>query len=713
MKTHLLEITELYKLAGTSVEISSASRTADTAALTFLLDDVQQKAPWSFGDAVTLTENGEVVFYGYVTEEPDISIDAGGISCSTTLSNIVALVDATPYTDAQSFKDVVTNKTRLVSAKTTINKVLSHGMVLPGGGDATQEYSSIDISSTIMCPIGSGSQTCWSLVNSCLHWVPNAVSWYNPKTRTLSFRTAENGQALTLDLQAGNMRKGNEILFTFAGFESANFKARHDLQPPAVGLLWQENNKKQVFPDGGNLKQPWAFMFQIPERARVNDLDIDTEEKRAIQKAAQPTMLVLGRKVPDGWASSGDMMDEASGAPALWHSFWSSFSGMRPLAKTNVSCLRYGKAIFEPVPVKDAFPPTEDEEDTEQPENYHEFTDSDVSKNIYVLYQGQFPASSKGRDNVNGLKFCKGKLKQYVWVTSAYTGELSKKEWLEFFSGSTRIKINGVSGSARYVLLELDAVFINRRRKKFQTGTNTLSNGDDDWVSGDTPDDTPDDSDEATDSDYISAARDYYNATRKLYYDGSIALRGVNGYNPAMLAGANLNIVGARSEWGSMNTPVVRADWNPQYGTLTISTGSPEILSIDERIERTLLGRQSNNGSGTSFANPPITPPENPEEPETDEQEYPMISPSIAVNSSVTKSGRPLNPFELYSVGSKGNEQWFLNEGTLVAPGGKVIAFETTDVTEKVAENPSIKFSVRAERKWGSQEWEAVIRTFN
>ena len=723
MNSHTLEITELYKLAGTSIDINSASRTADTASLTFRLDDIEAAAPWAFGDEVTLTEHGVVVFHGYVTEVPDIAIEANGITCKSTLSNIIALLDATPYTEPQSFNGVVKNEARLISASAAISKVVSAGMVLPGGEAATSENYSVNFSSTIMCPTGSGSQTCWSLVSSCLHWVPNAVTWYNPQTRMLTFRSAESGENLTLDLTAGQMRRGNEILFTFAGYESASFKARHDLCPPVVGLSWEAYKKYKTFPNGGNLKQPWAFMFQVPERqGSPSNEPMPPAEQKRVQQAAQPKMVVLGRKIPDGWVSKGDMMEQAPGAPGLWHAFWSSFSAMRPLAKTNVSCLRYGKAVLEPVPLNDAFPPAENDEDTEQPENYHEFKDSDMSKSVYALYQGQFPASSKKRDNVNDLKFCKGKLKQYVWVQSQYTGELSKKEWQDFFAGTTKItkEVDGEmkQGSARYALLELECIFINRRKKKYQTGTNKLYEGDEDWK----PDEQPEEDNEtdmpggASDEDYTAAAEDFYNATRKLYFDGSIALRGVTGYNPAQLAGANLSVIGARSEWNDMNTPVVQAEWNPQYETLTISTGSPEILSIDERIERTLLGRQSNYGAGTSFANPPSVTEwedDNPEQPdEENESGFPMVSPSITASATVTKSGRPLNPFQIYSTGTVGNERWYINEGTMVAPGGKVVAFETTEITDLMAEFPNDKFTVRVERKKGTQEWEAVVRHY-
>ena len=48
----------------------------------------------------------------------------------------------------------------------------------------------------------------------------------------------------------------------------------------------------------------------------------------------------------------------------------------------------------------------------------------------------------------------------------------------------------------------------------------------------------------------------------------------------------------------------------------------------------------------------------------------------------------------------------------MVAPGGNVIAFETTEITDLVLKYPNAKFSVRAERKPGTTEWEAVVRHY-
>lgn len=717
MSTHSIDVSKLHELGCTAINTTSASRTADTASLTFSLETLEDSIAWAFGDMVTITEGGNVLFRGYVTTEPEVAVDADGTTCRVQLENIVALVAATPYEEDQALTPFVRNTERLVNAADIIDKMMTEGQVEPGGNVAEGGWS-IQFNPMIKCPAGSGSQTCWSFIEACLHWVPNAVTWYNPDAKMLTFRSADDGKSLVVDIDAGEVRVDGARAFTFAGCESASFRARHDLCPPVVGLVWEGSARRAVFPDGYSLREPWAFMYQIPkvEGAMNDGDDFAPEYAQRVQRAAQNSMLVQGIKVPDGWqvvaeGNPVDMKDTAPGAPANWHNFWKGFTAFRALSKTSVGCLAYGQAVFEPVPVDEAFPPGVLAEDNEQPANYEPFTQDDDVK-IYVLHQGQFPASSKSRDNVSGLKFCKGKLRQYVWLKDAYAGELPQAEWMAFFDGSFKRKDGDYTANTRYTILELDAVFINRRRKKYQVGTNRLEPTDDDY--NDNAGGSGGDSTTPTSQDYTDAARDFYNATRKLYYDGSITLRGVEGYSPAKLDGANLNVLGLREQWAGMDTPVVQAEYDPQHKTLTISTGSPEILSIDERVQRTMLGRQSAFMAGTSMRNMPNLDDSGGDSGggSGDSEGYPMVSPSMAAQTVATKGGRPLNPFQLFSEGTGENTRWFINEGTLAAPGGRVVSFETTDITELKDMYPDHKFTVRVERSTGLSEWVAVVRHY-
>lgn len=712
MNQHIVDLSELAGLNCTDLTITNNSRAADTAELSFRSDSILDDAPWEFGDSVKLMSGEDVVFSGYVTSDPEYTTAAAQRGFSIRLENIVGLLDATPYTGKQSFDGVVTNESRLVSARTVISKVLQNGMVTPGGGDAPETYS-LSFGNTVQCPIGSGSQSCWSLVNSCLHWVPDAVTWFNPQTGVLTLRHADSGDALVVDLAERRVRRGDVELFTFEGYTDASFRARRDLCPPAVSLSWSSGTER-VFPAGGNPRQPWAFRMEIPARAGAEEEEPTPKQQRNYQRAAAQKMVVRGHKVPTGWANTGNMKT-ASGKPGEHQKFWAHFPAMRALAKTNAACLDFGTAIFEAVPLNDAFPvdeeDAEDEDAPGQPANYEEFVASTQNDtNIYAHFDGSFPASKESRDNVSGLKFCRGVLKQYVWLKTDYAGSLSKEKWMEFFSGSATFTDANGKHKCRYALLTLECNFINRRRKVYKVGTNEVMPSDPDYIENEEEEETPDEPDSGpSDTDYISAAQDYYNATRKLFYDGAITLHGVRGYLPSRINSSNLSIIGGRSEWESMNTPVVRAAWNPARHTLELSTGSPELLTIDERIQRQQLGRQSSMGAGTSFATPPSMyepPTTEPGEPQPEPATYPMISPSVNAEATVTKAGRPLNPFELYEEDGK----WYLNEGTLVAPGGKIISFETTDVTEDVAGNDKVRFSVRAEFDYTKREWVAKIR---
>lgn len=715
MTTHTVDISQLAGLNCTDLTIVSNSRTADVAELNFVSSSILDDAPWLFGDAVKLTNGDDIVFSGFVTSAPEYTVSATQRGYSIRLENIVGLLDATPYTGSQSFDGIVTNDARLVSAQTVISQVLSTGMVAPGGGSTSARFLN-SINGTIQCPVGSGTQSCWSLVNSCLHWLPNAVTWFNPQTETLTLRQVGTENGLTIDLENNKVVRDGEELFTFAGFTDANFRPRYDLMPPVVSLRWAKSGNEQTFPLGGNANQPWAFSFEVPAMATAEEGNEPTPQRRRMyQVATAQKMIVRGYKVPDGWANTGDMKT-SYGKPEEHRRFWAHFPAMRALAKTNSSCLLFGKAIFEAVPLDDAFPKDEEDEDEDapgQPENYKEFvasTQNDTT--IYAHYEGAFPASKDASDNLSGLRFCKGVLKQYVWLKSAYVGELKKNEWMEFFSGSANFTDGENKKKCRYALLTLECNFINRRRKVYMVGTNQVMPTDPDYIEEpENEEESKDDDYGPSAEDYVNAAQDYFNATRKLFYDGSISLVGVSGYSPSKIDSSNLNIIGGRTEWVGMNTPIVSAEWNPFAKTLVLSTGSPEILTIDERVQRMQLGRQSERGAGTSFVTPPSVyepPPDMPDAPTPPPPSYPMVSPSVNAEVSVTATGRPLNPFELYEDDGK----WYLNEGTLVAPGGKIIPFEQTDVTADVAANADVRFSVRAEFDYSKKEWVAKVRKF-
>ncbi|MBR2313637.1 MAG: hypothetical protein IKA55_02160 [Akkermansia sp.] len=694
MSEFTVDISELHEVGCVGLELTAASRAADVVQLEFVSDVVGAvPVPWVHGDCVTLMDGEAVLARGWVLD-CGVQLGAASYGFSVQLGNVVALMDAVPYTEGQGFRGYVQDERRLVSAAAMVRLLAEAGMKVPGGGDSGDAVV-VDFDAEIKCPTGSGSQSCWSLVEEVLHWVPDAVSFYEPDARRLSFCRAGERDELVIDVAAGVGLIGDEVVLRFGVVDRAEFRPRFDLCPPVVGMVWGEGEVRQKFvlPEGGDLRQPWAFLYEVPEvGGAAGDGGLSDGEVAAVRKAAAQRMEVEGVPVPVGWVTMGDMREVSAAAPKLAYDFWCRW--FPPLKRTGIGCLGFGQPVFEPVEVDVAFPPVEGGAtsadgtvETGQPANYEEF--SEEKQRIYVLNAGSFPASADKRDNVSGLNFCHGVYKQYVWLKSDYIGTLSVDERREFFKGSWSVQLeDGGRHATRYVLLTLRAVFIDRHHKRFRTGTNELVEGDEDYVlPGD--DSAGDDSagDVGSTADYRQAVRDYYRATRRLMWDGCISLVGVEGVCLNRLVGCALSVKGLRDEWVSMGTPVQAVAWRPFEGVLSLQTGSMELLSVDERVERMRLGRHVAAGAGTSMP-PEKEPDEGSEEgSEGDDgdgddavSDFPMVSPSVAANQEARAEGRPLNPFEVFQEGDK----WFMNEGVWPA-FGELLQWPTTDVTDKKA----------------------------
>lgn len=803
MSEFTVDISALHEAGCTGVELTVASRAADVVQLEFVSDVVGAvPVPWRHGDCVTLMDGEVVLARGWVLDS-GVQLGAESYDFSVQLGNVVALMDAVPYAEGQGFRGYVQDEMRLVSAAEMVGVLARAGAKAPGGGDSGDAVV-VDFEASIKCPTGSGSQSCWSLVEDVLHWVPDAVSFYEPAERRLSFCRAGGRGELVVDVgrgvavvpewggaavaAAGWLRisaspwppyglkfeiggvlcapnvygggvcsaaqwvdmlngieglpvvaevdaedvylvrlvakvpgaAGNEValrwiegdgysfsgeflaggrdavdleVFRFGGVESAGFRPRFDLCPPVVGMVWGNAGGRQEFvlPEGGDLRQPWAFLYELPEVGGAGMGEVLTEvQKGAVRDAAAQRMEVEGLPVPVGWVSTGNMREVSAGALKGDYDFWGRW--FPELRRTGMGCLQFGQAVFEPVDVDVAFPPQEDgatmadgSVERGQPVNYEEF--GVEAQRIYVLNKGEFPASAERRDNVSGLSFCYGVYKQYVWLAADYVGSLSEEERKEFFKGCWSVKLaDGSRHATRYALLTLRAVFINRRRKRFMTGTNELLDGDDDFSSdGGEEDEVVSGGDSVSTADYKQAVTDYYNATRRLMWDGSICLTGGEGVRLGELVGRSLCVTGLRDEWAAMNTPVQAVVWRPFEGQLVLTSGSTELLTVDERVARMQMGRRGLLGGGSTLP-PDAAALEEPGVPVVPEGEdagagsFAMVAPSVAANQEARAEGRPLNPFEVFQEG----ERWFMNEGVWPA-WGELIQFETTDVTEKKA----------------------------
>ena len=481
--------------------------------------------------------------------------------------------------------------------------------------------------------------------------------------------------------------------------QRAEFSERvsmEDLLPPVVACRGGVNFE---IPAGANIYQPGAFVYPVPFSAAANKDEEKTRQTRDIQRQSGQWVQVKGVKVPKGWrvpSGTAIAMRQPGGYAEAWHEFWQRLEAFSLLRQVSVGCLEYGVPVFEPLPADVAYPQEEEDfadvpvagavlpEKANLPANYEVFTEQDA-EHFYVLREGSFPASSDRRGNVRGLKFCRGVLKQYVWLKSTYSGTASVADAKAFFSGE-----QVVDGKTKhYAMLSLEAVFINRQRTRYQTGTNRLA-----------PDDPDYSADEDADLPTAEPMPDYYGAMLKYWHScqraklggKSVTVYGVTGIDPASIG---LEVV---QQMLGVVGDTLRMQWDAGARTLTLQTGRREILGVDELLSRQMMGSK---GASDRANNERMNDGQNieywPELTETEEggEGFPMVGPSINAGLVAAKDAKSCEPFTLYQ---DDDGLWWISGGTL--PAGKgFIKVEPKLVTVEVKDGRN--FAVKA--RWDEE----------
>lgn len=475
-------------------------------------------------------------------------------------------------------------------------------------------------------------------------------------------------------------------------------RSMDDRMPPVVAC---RGGVSFEIPAGASIYQPGAFVYPVPYKTKGDKDEEGRQERRQMQRTAGQWMQVKGMRVPKGWKV-------ADGAPvkmrvpgtvsvASWRDFWMRFEAFKLLQKVDEGCLAFGTPVFEPMPVELAYPEPEDgfadvpkagavlPERSDVPVNYEVFTEDDA-EHFYVLREGSFPASSDKRGNVRGLKFCRGTLRQYVWLSSKYEGTASVEEAKAFFSGE-----HVVDGKTKhYAMLQLDAVFINRKRTRYQTGTNRFAPDDPDYqadLDADLPTAEPT-------PDYFGAMLQFWNSCQRAKLGGrSVSVYGVTGFDPS---GCSLpevqRLLGVEGD-------ACRMTWDAGARTLTLQTGRREILGVDELLNRQMLGRRAAEdragndelgaGGGFEFW------PEQTEDDDAGGEGFPMVSPSINAGLVATKDAKSMEPFALYQ---DEDGQWWISGGVIPAGRG-FLRVEPKLVTVEVKDGRN--FAVKA--RWDEE----------
>lgn len=464
------------------------------------------------------------------------------------------------------------------------------------------------------------------------------------------------------------------------------------------------------------------------EGARRGILQQAVRDNR-LREDTQPWMTVKGTPIPEGWAV-------ASGAVKMnvphvkdrekWQRFWAQFGAFKVLGEITEG-FAFGKPYFFPIAAEEAYPPDDAPEFAEAPKpgalrpvvrevsnvpaNYKILTPAD---NMHLLIDGSFPASSKAGGNVGGLHFCKGCLKQYVFIDGNLAG-ISKQDAMDFFKGSYKFK----GKTRRFVCLKVDGVFIDRRRKRFQVGTNKRAPEDPDYdedvdggrgwhVIGERTDDDPEPQQGLTKADYIAAAKDYLAACGNAGTPGrteEISAHVMGGdFDPGLTVDDVFAVLGmAPAASGGYSY-----DSSSREVTARGSAGQAANLELDDFLTRRRAVKEAawldwkerhkdaveakerdrDTAGGAEPPEYPLTPTEWQQEREKDS--YPMVSPSINASAGVSNEDAPLNPFQVYADG----EKWFINEGEIASPDGPIYC-ETQEIPAGLW-RPGRRFYVKA-----------------
>lgn len=700
-----MKIDELKALGVGDVLVSFCRGTSSTLTLNFGLAGQTVPAALSTFDALEMPD-GETVWQAADSYKRVLSLNyaanryAGTLTLTDRVERLnqcvyasinkhTGLPDFAVSTDAiQAAKQGFPASSVLVKTAATVSAVM--------------EYAGVSM--TYTAPVGvhivsAGVQSCMSHLNAA----HVKLGWAHGEAGSVVLKLNKNAAGY---VTGGTIEKDGNKVGDFEGIATVTLANRAGVGCPGAGLRGKYNITV------GNLREPGAFCSYISPTVGGADAGTPTY---ASANARANKVEVLGLKVPTGWkVDSPEMRKKTNTPPGELLKFWGSFPAFKTLAKVG-GCVTFGGMWLQPLAAEEAFPAEGEEggvvapdgeteaSENDPPANYLQATENDINwSNAYVLYKGSFPASPHRRENVSGLKFCKASISQVVVLSSKPEG-VSAEELDAFFDGV--LTFDGKQ--CRYTELSLPEVYlINRRRKLYKEGTNSLFADDPDYADSGTEEEP-----ETGEDDTITSA-DYKNFLSQQIregdntYDGTVELVGVE-VNPLVFCGGTLSIEGLADIWQGMKTPIARVDYSFFTKRLTLTTGSDEAaaLTVDELAEIARMQRQrdiagqANNQPWTQEA--VGSDPEEGEE-ETEEETPPMIAPQIAPAHGATKGGKPREPKTLYADGDK----WLISAGSIATPQG-YITFPETDVTALIEAGYMVKAGKKYDRSTG--QWEPYV----
>lgn len=655
-----MDITKNLQAQGiTGYQLTLGSMESDELSLSFTRTPASAPLTFAVGDAYELGDFSGVV-WDIDTEE------SAGAPTEVTVSvrGLIGVLETVPCVllDGLSSVKSTTDKPELV----TVGAVIAAAAKAAAAVGITIVQSGL-ADNRILMPFVGGTESVWSVLQNALRWVPCA-------------RTQCVGKTLYIESGETEAEEGDGGI-TYARRVQSSTRSSMDLLPPPV--VAARGGQSFEFPSGASIYQPGAFVYNVPVNTNTTTPssggkgDVPGYGNAAYRDAMREIngqwMTVRGFKVPSGASTTPQRVGQGGGGGGDWVKFWQSFGVGAELA--GASDFDMGTPFWHCTPVDVAYPPADDSaasgsalgpklNDSGEPANYKDLGGS----GMYVLTAGSFPASSDPRGNVSGLKFCKGSLTQYVWTTKP----LSDPKLLDFFSGSCIVD----GKPRRYTCFHMEAIFINRRSKRYQTGTNKDAPGDGDGGGSDAGSGSGDKGTAAVAEwtpDYHAALKAYYDATRRMETtESTVTLYGVSGFEPGVTtlrqAFAAAKLTGACG----------RVVYDAAARTLTLTNSRRSVLGVDDYIQRQEIGKRQAAADAANIPHniyPAGLMPDSSggggedDDDDKDDDEFPMVSPAVAAASSASRlPSQKIGPRSLFSVG----DTWYLNAGA-VAVGSKVV----------------------------------------
>lgn len=636
------------QLAGS---IKYACTAGDVASISLVLDDLAEADEFAHLARVEIYDGVAKLFAGSITRAT-LSC-AAGYSLELEISSDLALLASMPYV-------APSHRPHLLDLATELRAIYEHaretGAITAGIEiDFTRDY-------TVLPP--KGLSTCAAAVQGILSQLPHVavLMTYAPMGDML--RITDAPAMVELDALTGVLRgvdSGAEI-GRAAGTTQVELTPRHDLVHPCVSLV--RGGHKSSVGAASACWAPYSHVHYLQSREAPDDEEEEEEPaSAAVVQSLRQMEVVRGVLIPRPHDYGPNSMSSIGASAQV--KFWRSLPKFMILKKFHDSKVNWGKLHILPMDAAEAYP--EEPPDMVDPDA-PPAQDGDSAPANYQLphdwmtcalhVSGTFIAASELKNCTRGIKFCKAIVEQNIYSIKAPDG-LTAAEYESLFDAD-----GWYNGKAcRMCTMRVEGVLISRQVKRYYPLTGELAEGDSDYEEPEEPEE-PDGGGEPW-IPYDDYVRQYYDATRALYYDGSLSLVRYQGGLDWL--GCRLSLLGLAPAWTAMATPVHSLAYDLATHSLGVTLGSAETLSIDEYAARinVSMGNLA-DAAADALGAPPAQPDEGEPEPEPEDNGVAPIAASYSAVYSATTGQKSPPPLTVYA---EGNEH-FMSHGIIVTPRG-------------------------------------------